>query len=85
VENSVVRLPQNSQSFVSKGLGKSAAVNFMSFDQNTELRQSWKPSLLLDPFIGRSPAMRAIEQKARKFLLTDQPVLIQGETGTGCL
>ncbi len=27
--------------------------------------------------------MRAIEQKARKFVLTDQPVLIQGETGTG--
>jgi DNA-binding NtrC family response regulator len=52
-------------------------------DQNAEVRQSWKPSLLLNPFVGPSPAMRAIEQKARKFLLTDQPVLIQGETGTG--
>lgn len=55
----------------------------MNVDQNAELPQSWKPSLLLDPFIGPSPAMRAIEQKTRKFLLTDQPVLIQGETGTG--
>lgn len=66
-KDSVVRLPENSQ----------------SSDQNAELRQFWKPSLLLDPFIGRSPAIRAIEQKARKFLLTDQPVLIQGETGSG--
>ncbi len=65
-----MRLPENSQPFVNG-------------DQNAEFGQSWKPSLLLDPFIGPSPAMRAIEQKARKFLLTDQPVLIQGETGTG--
>jgi transcriptional regulator with GAF, ATPase, and Fis domain len=68
-----VRKPENSQSFVSKTV----------VDQNAELRQSWKPSFLLDPFIGSSPAMRAIEQQARKFLLTEQPVLIQGETGTG--
>lgn len=66
-----MRLPENSQSFLS------------NVDQNGDSRQSWKPSLLLDPFIGSSPAIRAIEQKARKFVLTDQPVLIQGETGTG--
>jgi len=68
-----VRFSENSQSFASK----------TDADQNVELRPSWKPSLLLDPFIGPSPAIRAIEQKARKVLLTDQPVLIQGETGTG--
>ncbi|HKQ77760.1 MAG TPA: sigma-54 dependent transcriptional regulator [Blastocatellia bacterium] len=36
-----------------------------------------------DPFLGTSPAVRALAQKARKLLSTDNPILIQGETGTG--
>jgi DNA-binding NtrC family response regulator len=42
-----------------------------------------KPGRPLDPFLGSSPAVRAIAQKARKLLFTDNPILIQGETGTG--
>ncbi|HKQ73447.1 MAG TPA: sigma-54 dependent transcriptional regulator, partial [Blastocatellia bacterium] len=36
-----------------------------------------------DPFLGTSPAVRALAQKAGKLLSTDNPILIQGETGTG--
>jgi DNA-binding NtrC family response regulator len=52
--------------------GKSRSVN-----QPRKLNQS------LNPFLGTSPAVREIAQKAEKLLLTDNPILIQGETGTG--
>jgi DNA-binding NtrC family response regulator len=51
--------------------------------KNRPLNQPGKLSPSLDPFLGTSPAVRAIAQKARKLLLTDNPILIQGETGTG--
>ena len=37
----------------------------------------------IDPFIGTSPAVRALADQARKILSTESPVLILGETGTG--
>ncbi|MGE5414099.1 MAG: sigma-54-dependent transcriptional regulator [Syntrophomonadaceae bacterium] len=36
-----------------------------------------------DPFLGQSPAMRELKEKARRVLDSDRPVLIQGETGSG--
>jgi DNA-binding NtrC family response regulator len=36
-----------------------------------------------DPFIGRSPAIRALAEQAKRILGTESPVLILGETGTG--
>ena len=42
-----------------------------------------KPSQSLDPFLGISPAVRSLAQKAQKLLSTNNPILIQGETGTG--
>jgi DNA-binding NtrC family response regulator len=42
-----------------------------------------RQSQSLDPFLGISPAVRALAQNAKKLLFTDNPVLIQGETGTG--
>jgi DNA-binding NtrC family response regulator len=38
---------------------------------------------LVDPFQGGSPAIRELEQQARKLVAADSPILIQGETGTG--
>jgi DNA-binding NtrC family response regulator len=52
--------------------GKSRAL-----DQPRKLRPS------LNPFLGTSPAVRRLAQQAKKLLLTDNPILIQGETGTG--
>ncbi|HEX8439316.1 sigma-54 dependent transcriptional regulator [Archangium sp.] len=37
----------------------------------------------LNPFLGESPRIRALEDTARRVLDSDSPVLIQGETGTG--
>jgi DNA-binding NtrC family response regulator len=37
----------------------------------------------VDPFLGTSAAIRALEDEARKIQSTESPVLIQGETGTG--
>ena len=37
----------------------------------------------IDPFIGKSPAIRSLADQARKILSTESPVLILGETGTG--
>ncbi|MEP6741821.1 MAG: sigma 54-interacting transcriptional regulator, partial [bacterium] len=37
----------------------------------------------IDPFIGTSAAIRSLADQARKFLTTESPVLILGETGAG--
>src|SRR5215468_8900849 len=37
----------------------------------------------IDPFIGTSPAIRALAEQARRILSTESPVLILGETGSG--
>jgi DNA-binding NtrC family response regulator len=37
----------------------------------------------IDPFIGTSVAIRSLADQARKFLTTESPVLILGETGSG--
>ena len=37
----------------------------------------------IDPFIGASSAIRSLADQARKFLTTESPVLILGETGSG--
>ncbi len=38
---------------------------------------------LLDPFLGQSPAIRALADQSRRMLVGERPVLIRGETGTG--
>jgi DNA-binding NtrC family response regulator len=42
-----------------------------------------EPRNLIDPFIGTTPAIRELREKAEAILRTDSPLLIQGETGTG--
>ncbi len=37
----------------------------------------------IDPFLGGSRAIRELEERAKRVLDADRPVLIQGETGTG--
>lgn len=37
----------------------------------------------IDPFVGTSPAILDLAEQARKILLTESPILILGETGTG--
>jgi DNA-binding NtrC family response regulator len=37
----------------------------------------------VDPFLGTSAAIRQLAEQVRKVLVTESPILIQGETGTG--
>jgi DNA-binding NtrC family response regulator len=37
----------------------------------------------IDPFVGVSPAIFALAEQAKKVLMTESPVLILGETGSG--
>lgn len=37
----------------------------------------------VDPFLGSSPAIRALADQAHKLLQSDRPVLVLGETGAG--
>ena len=37
----------------------------------------------IDPFLGTSAAIRRLADDAQRFVASDSPVLIQGETGTG--
>lgn len=46
-------------------------------DESLERRES------LDPFLGSSPAIRALAEQAKRVLYAERPVLIRGETGTG--
>jgi DNA-binding NtrC family response regulator len=45
-----------------------------------ESRRAREP---VNPFLGTSPAIQELAEKARRALVGDRPVLIRGETGTG--
>jgi DNA-binding NtrC family response regulator len=51
--------------------------------QNQLLGKSLSSRQVFDPFIGTSFAIRKLAELARKSLMTESPVLIQGETGAG--
>jgi DNA-binding NtrC family response regulator len=42
-----------------------------------------RPRRELDLFMGESPAIRRLEEQARRAAATESPILIQGQTGTG--
>jgi DNA-binding NtrC family response regulator len=46
-------------------------------------RRSKAARQTVDPFVGKSAAMRQLAGDARRFLSSDSPVLIRGETGSG--
>jgi DNA-binding NtrC family response regulator len=51
--------------------------------QRQRASKSQRVRQAIDPFIGTSPAIRALAEHARKVLATESPVLILGETGSG--
>jgi len=52
--------------------------------RQSELAERTKESRThLDPFMGESAAIRAIEADVQKIVASDRPVLIHGETGSG--
>ena len=63
--------------FLQRLLQKQRNHNKQLASKSRQVRQA------IDPFIGTSPAIRALAEQARKILSTESPVLILGETGTG--
>ena len=51
--------------------------------QKQEAGRSRQQRDTINPFLGTSIAIRALEEQTRRVLEADTPVLIQGETGTG--
>ena len=49
--------------------------------EQAELSRESRKSI--DPFLGRSPAIRTLAQEASRVAGSESPVLIRGETGTG--
>jgi DNA-binding NtrC family response regulator len=45
--------------------------------------RAWGSRGIMDPFLGKSESVRRLADQAYKLTLTDNPVLIQGEAGTG--
>ena len=54
-----------------------------TLDERDKLREVLAREWSLGKFVGRSPAVRALEATVRKVAATDFPALIVGETGTG--
>ncbi len=46
-------------------------------------REAMRQREPIDPFVGESPVIRELHERATRVLEADRPVLIQGETGTG--
>lgn len=38
---------------------------------------------IIDPFIGQSPAIRQLAEDVRRIVVSESPILLQGETGAG--
>jgi DNA-binding NtrC family response regulator len=51
--------------------------------QKEKARESHRTQNAIDPFIGSSPAIQRLREEAMRMVVTDRPILILGETGSG--
>ncbi len=59
------------------------AVENKRFRQQSLVRKSKAYRERLDPFLGKSPSIRRLEELTRRVISSESPILIQGETGSG--
>jgi DNA-binding NtrC family response regulator len=59
------------------------AMENQRYRQQSLVNQSKARRERLNPFLGNSPALRRLEELARRVVSSESPILIQGETGTG--
>jgi len=50
---------------------------------STKIHQSWKAGYEFEKIVGRASALLRCVEDARRYAITDLPVLIRGESGTG--
>ena len=90
IELAVETIKAGAEQFLTKPLGFSTllvmlgrAIENQRARQELSAGRRLRARLLLDPFLGASPAIRALADEAHRILQTESPVLILGETGVG--
>ncbi len=90
LEIAVEALSQGAEQFLIKPVDRTAllfvlqrALEFQRARRHRATDNAIRIRETLDPFIGESPAVRALAEQAERVRLADRPVLIHGETGSG--
>ena len=89
IDLAVKAIKEGAEQFLTKPVeSKALLVLVRRLLQQQRLRQRQEAATreragILDPFQGESPAIRKLEEQARRMLEWDSPILILGETGAG--
>jgi len=90
IELAVRAIKERAEQFLTKPVELSAlhtllvrAVENRRFRQQSLVNQSKAKRERLDPFLGKSIAIRRLQELAQRVVSSESPLLIQGETGSG--
>jgi DNA-binding NtrC family response regulator len=90
IELAVRAIKEGAEQFLTKPVELSVlhtllirALENRRFRKQSLVSQSKTKRERLDPFLGRSAAIRQLEELARRVVSSESPILIQGETGSG--
>ena len=90
IELAVRAIKEGAEQFLTKPVELSVlhtvvlrAVENKRFRQQSIVNQSKARRERLDPFLGRSAAIRRLKELALRVVSSESPILIQGETGSG--
>ena len=90
IELAVRAIKQGAEQFLTKPVELPAlhtllvrALENKRYRQHSLVNQSKAKRERLDPFLGKSAAIRKLQELARRVVSSESPILIQGETGSG--
>jgi DNA-binding NtrC family response regulator len=90
LEIAVEALSQGAEQFLIRPVDRAAllfvlqrALEFQRARRHRATDAALRTRETVDPFVGESPAIRALADQADRVRLADRPLLIQGETGSG--
>ena len=90
IELAVRAIKQGAEQFLTKPVELPAlhalllrALENKRFRQHSQIHLSKAKRERLDPFLGKSAAIRKLQELARRVVSSDSPIVIQGETGSG--
>ena len=90
IELAVRAIKQGAEQFLTKPVELPAlhtlllrALENKRYRQHSLINLSKAKRERLDPFLGKSAAIRKLQELARRVVSSDSPILIQGETGSG--
>ena len=90
IELAVRAIKQGAEQFLTKPVELAAlhtllqrALENKRYRQHSLINLSKAKRERLDPFLGKSEAIRKLQELARRVVSSESPILIQGETGSG--